>query len=172
MSPMSRLLFRVEPSRRGGGDPERVDIRATIASTTDRLREAEHFLGLDLLQKRRVELEASASLPDLWDDPDNARSVTTELGRVTEDIELLDNLSGMLSDALTLYELSEEEGDQSQRPEVEAGLADLDRRLGDLELRSLFAGDHDELDAGAEIHAGAGGTDAQDWAEMQIGRAH
>ena len=88
-----------------------------------------------------AELETEASRPDLWDDPDNARRVTTELGRVTEDIELLDGLSGALSDAETLYELIEEEGDDSLRPEVEARSAELDRRLGELELRSLFAGE-------------------------------
>jgi peptide chain release factor 2 len=155
-------------SPRPAGETERVDIPARLAELTERLSVAEHYLGIEQLRARRAELEASASLPDLWDDPDNARSVTTELGRVSEDLELLDGLSEMLSDAATLYQLLEEEDDQSQRPEVEAGLADLDRRLGALELRSLFAGDHDELDAVAEIHAGAGGTDAQDWAEMML----
>ena len=161
-------MAAAEPPRRGGGDPDRVDIRATIASTTDRLREAEHFLGLDLLQKRRVEFEAAASAPDLWDDADNARSVTTELGRISEDMDMLAALAERLSDAETLFEMNEEEGDDSLRPEVEESLADLDRRLGSLELRALFAGDHDDRDAVAEIHAGAGGTDAQDWAEMML----
>src|ERR1700728_4556928 len=121
---------------RPGFEPDRIDIPARLTDLTERLSVAQHYLGIDHLRSRRTELEAAASRPDLWDDPDNARSVTTELGRVTEDLEL-----------------SEEEDDQSQRPEVEAGLADLDRRLGALELRSLFSGDHDELDAVAEIHA-------------------
>ena len=94
--------------------------------------------------------------------------MTTELGRVTEDIEVLAGLAERLSDAATLNELIEEEGDDSLRPEVEEVLADLDRRLGTLELRSLFSGEYDDGDAVAEIHAGAGGTDAQDWAEMML----
>src|SRR3984885_5922976 len=153
---------------RPGVEPDRIDIPARLTDLTERLSVAQHYLGIDHLRSRRTELEAAASRPDLWDDPDNARSVTTELGRVTEDLELLDGLTETLSDAATLYELLEEEDDQSQRPEVEAGLADLDRRLRILELRSLFGGPHDELDAVAEIHAGAGGTDAQDWAEMML----
>ncbi len=155
-------------ARRPSGEPERIDIPEALTSLAGRLAEAEHFLGLDRLVARRTELEKAASEPGLWDDPDHAREVTTELGQVTEDIEQLADLAEQLSDAQTLNELIEEESDQSLRPEVEAMLGDLDRRLGALELRSLFAGTYDDGDAVAEIHAGAGGTDAQDWAEMML----
>jgi len=154
--------------RRGAGEPDRVDIPSTLASLSERLKEAEHFLGLDRLQLRRAELEAAASEPGLWDDADHAREVTTELGRVTEDIEVLAGLAGQLSDAETLNELIDEEGDDSLAPELEQVLTDLDRQLGVLELRSLFVDKYDDGDAVAEIHAGAGGTDAQDWAEMML----
>ena len=154
--------------RRGAGEPERVDIPAALESLGARLAEAGHFLALDRLEERRTELEKAASEPGLWDDADNARMVTTELGRVTEDIDLLAGLAERLSDARTLTELIDEEGDESLRPEVEELLADLDRQLRALELRSLFAGSYDDGDAVAEIHAGAGGTDAQDWAEMML----
>jgi peptide chain release factor 2 len=154
--------------RRGPGEPDRVDLTAALASLGARFAEARRFLDLDGLNERRSELEKAASEPGLWDDPDHARQVTTELGRVTEDIEELSGLAGHLSDAETLTELIEEEGDDSVRPEVEAMVVDLDRRLADLELRSLFAGPYDDNDAVAEIHAGAGGTDAQDWAEMML----
>jgi peptide chain release factor 2 len=154
--------------RRGAGEADRVDIAATLASLSERLKEAEHFLGLDRLRIRRTELEEAASVPCLWDDADHAREVTTELGRVAEDIDLLTTLAGQLSDAETLNELIDEEGDESLRPEAEELLADLDRQLGVLELRSLFVDKYDDGDAVAEIHAGAGGTDAQDWAEMML----
>jgi len=157
-----------EPPRRGGAEPERVDIPAAIASTTDRLREAERYLDLDRLTARRAELEQEASAPGLWDDADHAREVTTELGRVVEDLDMLAALAERLSDAETLDEMDREEGDGSLRPEIEEALADLDRRLSSLELRALFAGEYDDGDAVAEIHAGAGGTDAQDWAEMML----
>ena len=51
---------------------------------------------------------------------------------------------------------------------VAVSVADLAKRVGQLELQSLFSGEHDERDAVAEVHAGAGGTDAQDWAEMML----
>jgi peptide chain release factor 2 len=154
--------------RRGSGEPERVDIREALRSLAGRVAEAEHFLGKERLEGRRTELEKAASEPGLWDDADHAREVTTELGRVTEDLEQLSQLAGQLSDAQTLNELIEEESDDSLRPEVEEVLDRLDRTLSTLELRSLFAGPYDDGDAVAEIHAGAGGTDAQDWAEMML----
>ncbi|HEY5109411.1 MAG TPA: peptide chain release factor 2 [Acidimicrobiales bacterium] len=154
--------------RRGEGEPDRVDIREALESLTGRIQEAERFLGADALSVRRAELEQAASAPDLWDDADNARAVTTELGRVTEDLEVLSGLHGRLSDAETLHELMQEEEDESLRQEAEEVLADLDRTLGALELRALFGGSYDDGDAVAEIHAGAGGTDAQDWAEMML----
>jgi peptide chain release factor 2 len=153
---------------RGSGEPDRVDIPEALATLSQRVAEAEHFLGRDRLTERRAELEKAASEPGLWDDPDHAREVTTELGRVTEDLDQLAALVGQLSDARTLNELIEEESDDSLRPEVEEMLGTLDRRLSALELRSLFAGPYDDGDAVAEIHAGAGGTDAQDWAEMML----
>ncbi len=154
--------------RSGAGVSDKVDIAETLSRMAERLGEAGRFLGAAALADRRVELEQAASAPDLWDDADHAREVTTALGRVTEDLQLLASLSERLSDAETLDELMREEGDESLRPEVEEILADLDRRLGSLELRSQFAGDYDDGDAVAEIHAGAGGTDAQDWAEMML----
>lgn len=161
-------MAAAEPSRRGGPDPERVDIPAELTALADRVQEAERFLGLDKLQGRRTELEAAASAQGLWDDADHARQVTTELGRVSEDIDMLAGLAERLSDAETLFEMDEEEGGEALRPEIEGLLAELGRRLSALELRALFAGDHDDGDAVAEIHAGAGGTDAQDWAEMLL----
>ena len=157
-----------DAARRGEGEPERVDIPEQLESLTGRIQEAERFLGADALAARRAELETAASAPDLWDDADNARSVTTELGRVTEGLEVLGKLHECLSDAETLHELMQEEDDESLRQEAEDVLADLDRTLGTLELRALFGGDYDDGDAVAEIHAGAGGTDAQDWAEMML----
>jgi len=154
--------------RRGEGEPDRVDIPEQLTSLADRVREAERFLGADALAARRAELEAAASAPDLWDDADHARAVTTELGRVSEDLEVLSKLHERLSDAETLHELMQEEADESLRQEAEELLADLDRTLDSLELRSLFGGHYDDGDAVAEIHAGAGGTDAQDWAEMML----
>jgi peptide chain release factor 2 len=154
------------PETTGPGEPR--DLRGELATLRTRLREAEQYLGIDRLRSRRTELEKAASRPDLWDDPDRGRQVTSELGAVVDDIELLEGLDARLSDAEVLYELMVEEDDRSVAGELAAAVDDLTRRVDELELRSLFTGEYDASDAIAELHAGAGGTDAQDWCEMLL----
>jgi peptide chain release factor 2 len=144
------------------------DFSDDLASLRSRLSAAEEYLDLEGKRKRLSELEAEVGRPDLWDDPDQARSVTTEFGRVGDDVRLLEGLAARLLDAETLYELALEEGDDSVEAELESALAELGRDLDVLELRSLFSGEHDGQDAVCEIHAGEGGTDAQDWADMLL----
>ena len=138
-----------------------------------RLAEAERYLGRDKLETRRAELEAAVARPDLWDDPEHAQSVTKELGRVSADLEQLAELRRALDDAQALLELTEESAAAGARdPALDAELVEtvaaIESRLGALELQSLFSGDYDQLDAVCEVHAGAGGTDAQDWTEMLL----
>jgi len=144
------------------------DLSPELAALRQRLLGAEEYLDLEGKRKRLAELEAEVGQPDLWDDPDRARSSTTEFGRLGDDVGLFDDLASRLGDAETLYELAVDEADDSVGPELESALGDLGRRLDDLDLRSLFSGEHDEGDAVCEIHAGEGGTDAQDWAQMML----
>ncbi|MHB8682436.1 MAG: peptide chain release factor 2 [Acidimicrobiales bacterium] len=154
------------PDAAGAGEPR--DHRSELADLRSRLTEAEQYLGLARLRTRQGELESEASRPDLWDDADHARSVTTELGRVTDDIGLLEDLDRRMSDAETMDELLSEEPDETLAGELRSAVDDIGRRLSDLELRSLFSGEYDESDAIVEFHAGAGGVDAQDWCEMLL----
>jgi peptide chain release factor 2 len=144
------------------------DFSDDLSQLRKRLAEAEAYLRLRELRARRPELEAQASKPDLWDDQDRARAVTGELATVSDDIELFDGLARQLEDAETLFELAREEADDSLEAEIEAAVVELGRRLDSLELRSLFAGEYDDHDALCEVHAGEGGTDAQDWANMLL----
>ena len=144
------------------------DFSDDLALAAKRLGEAEAYLGLDRLRTRLTALEVDIGKPDLWDDPDVARKITTEYNVVKADIDLLEDFRGRVEDAETLYQLAVEEHDESVESELDAAVADLGRRLDQLEVRSLFSGDYDERDAVVEVHAGAGGTDAQDWAEMMV----
>jgi len=139
-----------------------------LSSLRKRLSEAEVYLDLAGRHARLAELEAEVSRPDLWDDAERARGITTEYGRVGDDVRTLEQLGQRLADAETLYELALEEEDESVAAELEEAVAALGKALDDLELRSLFSGEHDERDAVCEIHAGEGGTDAQDWAQMMV----
>jgi peptide chain release factor 2 len=160
------------PPEAGSAEAPR-DFAAELVESETRLAEAERYLGLDRLVARRVELETAAADPDLWNDGDHARAVTTELGQVTADLEKLTQLRTELSDAQALHEMVDEsraEGtpDGSLEKELVETTDALRKKLGALELQSLFSGEYDERDAIAEVHAGAGGTDAQDWTEMML----
>jgi len=139
-----------------------------LAALRKRVDEAEGYLDLAGKRLRLAELEEAIAKPDLWDDQDHARAVTTEYGRIGDDVKLVGDLTARVEDAATLYQLALEEGDESQAAELEHEVGALARELDQLELRSLFTGEYDELEAVCELHAGEGGTDAQDWTEMLL----
>jgi peptide chain release factor 2 len=125
------------------------------------------------MRGRRADLEREAAAPDLWDDPDRARQVTTQLGRVTDDLGDFDLLVTAIEDARVLAELVAEaeatgSPDEGLAKELVSTVDSLATRVARLELESLFSGEYDDKDAICEVHAGAGGTDAQDWTEMLL----
>ncbi|MEX2658332.1 MAG: peptide chain release factor 2 [Acidimicrobiales bacterium] len=144
------------------------DFSDDLAALRHRVGEARTYLRVDAARERVVELEVEASRPDLWDDQDKARKVTGELSTLQGDLATHEGLEVQLSDVVTLFEMAREEDDGSLEPEIADGMAQLAKRLAELELRALFSGEHDERDAICEVHAGEGGTDAQDWAEMLV----
>jgi peptide chain release factor 2 len=144
------------------------DFTEPLSELRRRVEDARAYLQTDAARARLAELEREASRPDLWNDQEQARKVTTELARVRDDLALMDGLDERLSELETLFELGREEGDDSVEGEIGAGIEALGGDLDHLELRALFSGEHDERDAICEIHSGAGGTDAQDWSEMLL----
>ncbi|HEU5305901.1 MAG TPA: peptide chain release factor 2 [Acidimicrobiia bacterium] len=133
-----------------------------------RVEGARGYLKVDAARVRVGELEVEVAKPDLWDDQDRARKVNTELAQLQEDVTLVEQLDGTVSDLETLAELAREEGDASVEGEIQQGIDDLARQLDDLELRALFTGEHDDRDAICTVNSGAGGTDAQDWTNMLL----
>ncbi|HEX5267986.1 MAG TPA: peptide chain release factor 2 [Acidimicrobiales bacterium] len=144
------------------------DFSGDLAALARRLEEAESYLDLPGLRARIEALEPEMQRADLWDDADRARRVTTEHNRLAADLGMVEGLVGRLEDARTLFELAREEGDDSVEAEIADLIDGLSVDLDELEVRSLFTGEHDERDAVCEIHAGEGGTDAQDWANMML----
>ena len=156
--------------------PERPDEpspRDALADLQRRLKEAEGYLRIGERREAAAALAAEAARPDLWDDQDHARDVTTRLGRLSGDLAEFDALASELADAGALLELLDEaaqggEPDPESEAELAGALESLGAQVSTLELQSLFNGEHDERDAICELHAGAGGTDAQDWTEMLL----
>jgi peptide chain release factor 2 len=119
--------------------------------------------------RARIErLEAESADPDLWNDRERAERVLREKRTAERDVERYDALTATLDDAEVLLELAVEADDADTRGEAEEKLAAAERDLDDTELRRLLGGEHDVGDAIVSINAGAGGTDACDWAEMLL----
>jgi len=106
--------------------------------------------------------------PDLWEDRERAEQVSREKTALADELALYDGLAGHLDDAGVLLELVAEEPDPESVLEAAQHLEAARRGLADAELRQLLGGDHDGADAIVSINAGAGGTDACDWAEMLL----
>jgi peptide chain release factor 2 len=113
-------------------------------------------------EKEVAELEKRASAPDFWDDPETAQGVMRKLSSLREEVELWSSLAQRARDALELATL----GDESLAEELTGEAEALEEEVDHLEFHLLLSGLHDQGDAILAIHAGAGGTDAQDWAEM------
>jgi peptide chain release factor 2 len=149
------------------------DAQSNLEELEERWAAARAYLKIDERRARHGELSIVAADPDLWSNQDHAREVTTELGRLSADLEDFDALRSTLDDAMVLAEFSRDalssgEADWSLLNELSETVADISAHIAALETQSLFSGPYDENDAIVELHAGAGGTDAQDWTEMLL----
>lgn len=142
------------------------DFTDDLKALRARVAESHRYLKIDAGRARLEELEAEISRPDLWDDQERAKRVNTEYANTKADVTGYDELDGQMEDVEVLHEMARELDDETQEPDIQAAIDSLDARLHELELRSLFTGDHDEADAIVVINAKDGGVDAQDWAEM------
>jgi len=115
-----------------------------------------------------ADLELKAADPALWDDPSRGQELTTRLSRLRSEIERYESLERRVADARAMDELLEEEADADLTGELSKTLEALGNDLERVELASLLGGEYDDRDAVATIHAGAGGTESQDWAEMLL----
>jgi len=117
----------------------------------------------DQLAKRIAELEQELSQPGFWDDQQRAAAVSAEHARLTKRLERYQRLQREYDDARELLAM---DGDMAA--EIESSLQPLRRELERLQEDALFTGRYDAGDAVVTIHAGTGGTDAQDWAEILL----
>jgi len=121
------------------------------------------------VEGKRAALEGlrdQAAEPGLWDDQARALEVTRTLARYEGVISQVDGLASAIDDAEVLTDLAEEEADAATAREVAGEIDRLESELSSLERVTLFFGEHDEETAIVSVHAGAGGVDASDWAEM------
>ena len=126
------------------------------------------FLDWDRALRRLDELNARVEDPNLWNNPKEAEAVMKERRRLEAAVNTVNEISGQMNDAIEFVELGEMEGDEATIDEGVAALAALAARADADKVQALLAGEADSNDTFLEIHAGAGGTESQDWAEMLL----
>ena len=129
--------------------------------------------GFDLPARERelTEARAQAAAPDLWDDPERAQALMKRVARLERQVDTWQSLERRSADLEELTELAAEtEGDERAQLEADiaAELSGLEGQFGELEVALTLGGPYDDHSAVLAIHAGAGGTEAQDWAEMLL----
>ncbi|MBD0357874.1 MAG: peptide chain release factor 2 [Rubrobacter sp.] len=140
------------------------ELSEKVAELKGRLSELEEFFDVEALRGRAATLSEEMSRPDFWDDQEEARTLSAESARAEGRLRLLDGLRSRVSDAEELLELAE--GDEEILLEVAEELGSVERTLEEQEVARLFSGPYDEGAAIMTINSGAGGVEAQDWAEM------
>ncbi len=126
------------------------------------------IFDIPALTAKIQDLEQLATQPDFWDDQTQAQRILQELNDLKSHVQQLDDWRANLEDTQAILELLELEHDQTLLQEAETTIHQLNRELAQWELQQLLSGPYDQNGAVLTINAGAGGTDAQDWAEMLL----
>src|SRR5205085_4134145 len=105
---------------------------------------------------------------DFWSDNRRAQAQMQQLNALREEVSTWENIATQLNDLLGLAQLLEEEPDEEMQAEVAQSVVALEQEVEKLQFSLMLSGEHDERNAILSIHAGSGGVDAQDWAEMLL----
>jgi peptide chain release factor 2 len=142
------------------------DVPAELKELSATLASIEAVLDIPKLRAQVADLEAQASDPELWNDPDKAQKLTSKLSHTQGQVRRVAELRSRIDDAAVLWEMAEAEDDGDSRTEVETELTKLAKSIGELEVQTLLSGKYDAREALVTIRSEAGGVDAADFAEM------
>ncbi|MFI6028782.1 peptide chain release factor 2 [Amycolatopsis magusensis] len=145
-----------------------VEFEAELKDVAGTLAQIESVMDLDALRADVASLEQEASKPDLWDNPEAAQKITSQLSHKQNELRRVSELRQRVDDLGVLYELAEAEDDSASKAEAESDLAKLRQEIAALEVRTLLSGEYDDRNAVVTIRSEAGGVDAADWAEMLL----
>mgnify|MGYP000790729906 CR=1 FL=1 len=130
------------------------------------LGELEKALGIPKDRQELKDLQAETEQDGFWNNIEHSQKVSQQIKRLEHRIKKYDRLVSEWEDTVTLCEMAQEEEDASLLPEVTAGYDNLEKEISERRLAALLSGEYDANNAILTFHAGAGGTEAQDWTEM------
>ncbi len=130
------------------------------------IKNLKEALAIDLVKNEIKELDEKAAAPDFWDNMEESQKVLKKAGSLKAKVASYEDLKSDYEDALVMIELADEENDESLLEDCTASVEDIEKRIENLTLSTLLSGEFDSKNALLTFHAGAGGTEAMDWAEM------
>lgn len=142
------------------------ELKVEMAGYRKEMEELADVLRIKQAQERVAQLGEETAKDGFWDDLENSQKVLQESKALERKIDKFNKLNNSLEDLITLIELSIEEEDESSVDEIKAEADDFKKKLEEEKLATLLTGEYDNSNAILTFHAGAGGTEAQDWAEM------
>ena len=142
------------------------ELRLKLLESEKPLQELKESIGYDTMSAEVKELEAQAAENGFWDDVENSQKVLQRTSRLKSKIGAYDKLQSSYDDAMVMIELADEEEDESLYDECKESVEKVEQGIESMNLATLLSGEYDERNAILTFHAGAGGTEAQDWASM------
>ncbi|HXF45682.1 MAG TPA: peptide chain release factor 2 [Burkholderiaceae bacterium] len=141
-------------------------LAATIADLDTRAAELRRYLDVEAKQARLSEVDRALQDPKVWDDPKRAQELGKEKKLLDDVVGRMRRLTAALADARELFEIGRADGDDATLVAVESDVKQIGKEIADLEFQRMFNNPLDPNNCFIEIQAGAGGTEAQDWAAM------
>ena len=142
------------------------EFKLKVNSLKPKLEGLKDALGYDQVIAQIADLEAQASAEGFWGDLENSQKVLQKTKRLRSKASQYERLLAKWEDLYTLFELARDEEDLSILPELERGWSEIDDKIAEIKLQTQLSGEFDANNAILSFHAGAGGTEAQDWAQM------
>ncbi|HEY1607890.1 MAG TPA: peptide chain release factor 2 [Paraburkholderia sp.] len=143
-------------------------IEASLADLRHRAGELRGYLDYDAKATRLVEVNRELEDPNVWNDSKHAQALGKEKKLLEGVVDVLSSIDNDLRDTQDLFEMAREENDEDTLVACEADAGDIEKRVADVEFRRMFANPADPNNAFIDIQAGAGGTEACDWAAMLL----
>lgn len=148
------------------------ELKQELLAQQPKIEYLKEALGYQKLLEQKKQLDEQAAQPDFWNDVENTKKVLKEQKTVNEKVGSYENLVRMYEDAQTMLELAAEEEFDSEEEqesflqEIRSSLKEIAQRIEEEKLSALLSGEFDQNNAILSFHAGAGGTEAQDWVQM------
>ncbi len=144
------------------------ELRLSVLDYEEKLKQLRDALGLDAMNKEAEELEEQTAQDGFWNDLSNSQKVQQRISQLRSKINAYNSLEGEYNDALVLIELADEAEDLDMLDECKEAVNSFVTKLEEMTLSTLLSGEYDAKNCILTFHAGAGGTEAQDWNQMLV----